>query len=167
MQEIFCIKISIIYKNFFLLFMLQIEIIIYYNDRFEIESFDNRLQKLNQYSSYHIKISNRRQFSRRNLKSRNYKHKKNNKVTIYSFHAHEHFWKMRYKQHRLVLIRLQNRQHEIEFQTALTKLQSNFIQKITFFHRVIDRTTNFIDFHINHIIFQIFSIIYYEWKIAA
>ena len=129
MQEFFYIKISVIHEDFFPLFMLQTEVIIHHNDTFEIESFDNRLQKLNQYSSYYIKISNRRQFSKRNLRSRNYKHEKDSKIPIYSFHAHEHFWKMQYKQYRLVLVRLQNCQYEIELRTVLTKLQSNFIQK--------------------------------------
>ena len=58
---------------------------------FKIESFDNRLQKLNQYLLYYIKISNRRQFSKKNFKSQSYKHEKDSKITIYSFYAHEHF----------------------------------------------------------------------------
>ena len=71
--------------------MLQIEVIIHYNDTFEIESFNNRLQKFNQYLSDYIKISNKRQLSRKNLRSQSYKYEKDNKVAIYSFHAHEHF----------------------------------------------------------------------------
>ena len=71
--------------------MLQIEVIIHHNNIFKIENFDNRLQKLNQYSSYHIKISNRRRFLKK-VSDRKIKNmKKNNKITIYSFHAHEHF----------------------------------------------------------------------------
>ena len=124
-------------------------------------------KKLNQYLLYHIKILNRRQFSRRNHRSRSYKHEKHNKITIYSFYAHKHFWKMRYNQHRLVLVRFQNRQYEIEFRTVSTEFQSDFIQKTIFFHYVIDRTTSFIDFYINHIISQIFSIIHHEQKIAV
>ena len=142
MQKFFCIKIFIIHEDFFLLFMLHIEIIIHYNDTFKIESFDNRLQKFNQYSLYHIKISNWKQLSKKSFRSRSYKHEKNNKITTYSFHAHEHFWKMRYNQHRFIFVRLQNRQYKIKLRTISTKLQSNFIQKTIFSHHIINRTTN-------------------------
>ena len=71
--------------------MLQIGVIRHYNDTFKIESFDNRLQKLNQYLSYYIKILNRKQFSKRSFKSRNYKHEKDSKITTYTFYAHKHF----------------------------------------------------------------------------
>ena len=74
---------------------------------------------------------------------------------------------MRYNQHRFVLVRLQNRQYETELRAVLTKLQSDFIQRTIFFHRIIDRTTSFIDFHINYTSFQIFLMIHYERKIAA
>ena len=133
MQKFCYIKIFVIHENLCLLLILQIRIIIHLNNIFKIEGFDNRLQKLNQYSLYHIKISNRRQFSRRSLRSQSYKHEKNSKVTIYSFHAHKHFWKMRYKQHRVVLVRFQNRQYKIELWAVSTKLQSDFIQRINFF----------------------------------
>ena len=69
---------------------------------------------------------------KRNHRLRNYKHEKDNKITTYSFQAHEHFWKIQYNQYRLVLVRSQNRQYEIELRIILTKFQSNFIQKTIF-----------------------------------
>ena len=77
--------------KYVLLFILQIEIIIYYDNMLKIESFDNRLQKSNQYLLYYIKISNKKQFLKKSLRSQNYKYEKDNKITIYSFHVHEYF----------------------------------------------------------------------------
>ena len=64
-------------------------------------------------------------------------------------------------------MRLRNRQYEIKFRTVSIKFQSNFIQRIIFLHCVIDYTISFIDFYFNYTIFQIFSIIHYERKIAV